>query len=347
MQKRVILIALFLTTLPSLASLGLKIDPTSIPNGICKITLKNSRTNEQFHCTGSVIGRQIIKTAGHCLHRSTVEKVQCLGADSITIESVQTYPSYDHRLLQREEENRYQDQALINVKEDLAAISFIPLMSSTSIDLNEFTQCLMAGFGRQESSMTKTGFLNGALIPNINSRIFLDDGVIRIAGAYLVELLPGDSGGPLLCYKKGQWFDLGTASAHTWEYESLYSANANLKAFNADFSVNPHNNGSPVNAFKTTSSAKRSFLRPYSTIKDSKNSVLYYNGDLTFVEVSNEFELNEDEIEAEIKVNSASQSFLCSSPFLCYGQNFRAIIKKVDLLDSPFRFPKPYDPFGS
>ena len=344
-MKRTILSLILLSIAPTQGSLGLKVKPNSIPKGLCRITLTNTKTSENFHCTGSVIGKHTIKTAGHCLHSSKVQKVECIGRKKVSYLSVKRHPQYNHRILQREIENRFQDQALITTKEDLSDISFIPLTNSSSIKIENFEQCLIAGFGQQEISRSQTGFLSGSLIPGFKDKIELGHDIIKVHGAYLVELLPGDSGGPLLCYQDHLWFDLGTASAHTWDYESIYSANANLDFDSSELTQVRRGHSTAAKAQESRIAQEPKYLRPYSKVQ-AEDGRSFFNGDLTFVELSIVDDSDPKYVKAKIQVGGASSNYLCSEPFLCYGDSKEVLVRKEDLLDKPHSFNSLYDPFA-
>lgn len=265
----------------------------------------------------------------------------------MTVLGHEVYPNYSNQNLESSIENRYQDQALIQVQEDLSAISFIALTQTSSIDLRSFSQCLITGFGLQEASRTKTGFLSGSIIPHHQDTIRLEDGVINVNGAYFVELLPGDSGGPLLCYnsKNQQWFDLGTASAHSWEHESIYAANANLSFSSWALTHKQTRVSSPAQSRADRLTRKPKYLRPYSVVKETTGEI-FYNGDLDLIIVSDIEDYDDRLVKATISVMSASINFLCLDFFLCYGDQRRVIIDKADLIESRHTFPAPYDPFS-
>jgi len=256
------------------------------------------------------------------------------------------YPNYNHQKLESSVENRFQDQTLIRVREDLSSISFTPLLETNAINLTSFSQCLIVGFGLQESSLTKTGFLSGSLIPRHKETIHLENGIITVNGAYFVELLPGDSGGPLLCYnpKEKQWFDLGTASAHSWEHESLYAANANLSFSPWPLTQSQTRTFPSAVAEQKLLAKSPQYLRPYSTVKTIDGEA-FYNGDLDLVMVSDIKEHSASAVIATIKVRSASINYLCLGSFLCYGDQREVIVQKTDLVESRYKYPDLFDPF--
>jgi V8-like Glu-specific endopeptidase len=344
--KCTLLVSLFFLSISfcASASLGIKVQLETIPQGLCRVTLHHNLTGDDFHCTGSVIGKNTIKTAGHCLNNSSVKKIECIGAKKATYYSHETYPSYDQQSLESAIENRFQDQALITVIEDLSSISFTALTNSSSLDLNSFSECLIAGFGLQEKSLNKTGYLSGSLIPDHAKRIKLSSGIINVKGAYLVELLPGDSGGQLLCYRNSSWFDLGTASAHSWEHESIYAANSNLGFSSSPLFKEIQRIRKPTLQLNRVSAKKPRYLAPYSTVKTVDGEFLY-NGDLDFVMISDVSPIDANFIKATLKVESASINFLCLGQFLCYGDVKEVIINKRDILDTRYRYPPLYDPF--
>ncbi len=334
-MKTSLLLALCLLSSSILASLGRPLQNDLIPAGVCLITLEKSDSGEQFHCTGSLISTAHIKTAGHCLEQSKVIQVNCREQERSRFKEVQRFSAYNHRLLQREETNRWFDQAIIHLEKEilLPTLELVKERARLEKILPSFEACAIAGYGLSETHSAQTGHLKGVLVPpqTLNIR----DQLIYAEGQYLYELLPGDSGSGLICYSQGKWFDLGTASAHDWDHNSLFAPNFLAKTLFNQFvlkSFSPSNSTGlrmETSHQNSLSLEGELYLLPYSKIKTTGG--IRYNGDLEGLRVEILDILSQTEVLARIRVNQSSRFFLCEEEFLCYGTLTEGIISINDL----------------
>lgn len=327
---------LSLMTISTFASLGRKAEPESFPTGICRLTFEKIEYSDTYHCTGSLVSSRLIKTAGHCLEKAKLIKVDCGEFESLEFFPEMRFPKYQHRTLMREEENRWQDHALIQLKKSapLPPLKMIKTLEEFEQQRKNFSQCLIAGFGIHEETQLGTGNLVGTIYsPN---KVELRDGLVVAKGSYLFELLPGDSGGPLLCYGSGRWFDLGTASAHNWDHESLYAANFLndsvidwFSQFDLESSIEifqgPARNKKVERA--QVEIGKRVKLKPYTIIKTENGD--FYNGDAN-ASIEIEFVLR-NKVFGKITSNDMSKFYTCDPHFLCYGDQITGTVEILDL----------------
>lgn len=352
-MKKALFLALFIGSLgPAYASLGKKVAPQLIPTGLCRLELEHIKTQDKFHCTGSLVGKRVIKTAAHCFEKAKLQKVQCLGANQeIKVESVEVYPEFDMNFIKRDKHHRWQDHAVILLEEDLNITPFKAVTKKSDFEniVKGNTTCLVAGFGLQEQTHFKMGKLSGTLYPsnliNFTQRIFLSQ------GAYRFELLPGDSGGPLLCHSNGFWYDLGTASAHDWDHNSVYAPNLEVSTWLSNFNLEEQTlkkSGHPFLQEKPISIevGHSYYLKTYIEIKEAATGNSFYNGDNrhTTIEVER---IENGLIFGTIEAAGSSQFYLCEENFLCYGQNTFGAVLSVDIYGtSPMPHPQAYDPFS-
>jgi hypothetical protein len=329
-----ILSFLFISTIasPTYGSLGRKADPQTFPPGICRLTFKKSHYEDTYHCTGSLVSPTQIKTAGHCLEKAVLKKVDCGGFENLPIKTVKRFDDYSHRTLMREEENRWQDHALITLSKSvgLPPLKMVKNEENLKALLPTFSQCLIAGFGLYEETSKGTGTLIGTIYSP--KKLEIRGGLVVAKGAYEFELLPGDSGGALLCYGPGRWYDLGVASAHNWEHESLYAANFAVESFYEQYVeeslIEIFQN--PARKVVTSSEAvlgEVMVLKPYTIIRT--NDGLFFNGDAKAkIKIS---KIAGDEVTGEIESVDMSRFYTCDPQFLCYGDKVTGTIKKRDL----------------
>ncbi len=341
----ILISALFLTANDVYAGLGRPAPVESVPAGVCKITLKKGA--DEFHCTGSLINKSFIKTAGHCLHRSQVVAVSC-DKEKLQVIDQLIFPSFNSREIRRDESSRWFDHGMIEVvpNHSVDPIKTITLPSQFNETLKSLKVCMLSGFGLQENPQDGTGRLKAIhFSPEL---LEYKNNLIYAKGAFQFELLPGDSGGPLLCHNGKHWLDLGTASAHDWDHHSLYAPNFRAKNWISNYlgnspTQNPGiNNDFEVNGLRFESTIQMApnglikpelyesyTLKPYSKVKIENQ--FKYNGDITGLKVLVIQVLSKDEVLGEIQVGGVSQFYLCSEQFMCYGETFTAKVKVSDL----------------
>jgi hypothetical protein len=342
MRNALTLLNLFLFSFSLHSSLGEKVIPESLPKGLCLITLEKEFNRESFHCTGSYLGDGLIKTAGHCLHKSKVKYISCNGTKELFYgESTKVYPNYDHRLINREEFNRWQDHALIQLERSPKIPAFTLISTRERLEklLPKFSECLISGYGLNEGNLTRTGVLHGSRFSP--SRLKLKNQLIYLEGIYKVELMPGDSGGPLLCRLGQTWYDLGTASAHNWDHDSLYAPNFAVSQWHDDFPLNKQQ----LNTFsKLKSPQVQSFeiklgetyyLLPYSQIKAEEGP--FYNGDNTFTQIT-VTKIENKNVFGTIESLGSSSFFICEDRYLCYGVSVEGRVLRSRLRPQRFLY---------
>jgi len=338
------LIGLFLFSFSLHSSLGEKVIPESLPKGLCLITLEKEYNQESFHCTGSYVGNGLVKTAGHCLHKSNVLNISCNGTNE-TFYGVSTkvFPKYDHRLINREEFNRWQDHALIQLETSPKIPAFTLISTRERLEklLPKFTECLVSGYGLNEGAPTKTGELHGSSFSP--TRLKLKNKLIYLEGVYKVELMPGDSGGPLLCRLDQTWYDLGTASAHNWDHDSLYAPNFAVSQWHDNFPINKYQlNTFPALLDPSFQSfeiklGETYYLLPYSQIKVEDE--VFYNGDNTFTKFT-VTSLENDNVFGTVESLGSSSFFVCEDKFLCYGASMEGQVYRNRLSKERFIYKK-------
>lgn len=326
-------------------------NPQTIPSGICRLELFHKSTGDTFHCTGSIIGKNIIKSAAHCFQKAELKKVRCLGEeDNIEIENIHLYPEFDLNFIKRDKYNRWQDHAVIETAGQFKTTPFKAITSNIVLNkvLKENPTCLIAGFGLQEMASWGTGHLSGSLYQaksiNLENRILLSQ------GRYKFELLPGDSGGPLLCRFQGAWYDLGTASAHDWDHNSVYAPNIEVSPWLESFSIEKsaqHQAELPqVNQTKVViEESKTYFLKPYAEIIESASGDSFFNGDNRYTKISVE-KVEGHKVFGTVESNGTSNFFLCEEQFLCYGQKVEGSVYSMDVFsEKVLPDGKPFSPF--
>lgn len=336
----------------SYGSLGRKVLPQTLPMGVCKITLHNEKTQDTFHCTGSHVGKTFIKTAAHCLHNSKPTKVECIGdKQNLIIDDVIPYPEFNHREILRDEYNRWQDHALIQTKQEIQSQPFtIVLDEELSNTVREkSSHCLISGFGLQEDASRGTGYLSGSLYPA--RLVKKQERMLFSHGRYLFELLPGDSGGPLLCHYQNTWYDLGTASAHDWDHNSLYAPNSEVAHWYKKFPLNLKQlNKSPIPKspplpLPEVRIGETYYLKTYSRFREKETGDFFFNGDNRYTTIK-VFRIKGEQVFGQIVASGASQFYLCEPGYLCFNDQREVTLNLKDI--SGYEVTPPvslYNPF--
>lgn len=352
MKRSLLTIASILLSLGAWASLGRKVNPKSIPNGVCRLELFHTSTGDTFHCTGSIIGKNLIKSAAHCFQKAELKKVRCLGEkDDIQIKEIHIFPEFDLNFIKRDKYNRWQDHALIETSSELETKPFKAITSRSLLNsvLKENPTCLISGFGLQENASWGTGHLSGSLYQA--ERIHFENRIFLSQGRYNFELLPGDSGGPLLCHSQNAWFDLGSASAHDWDHNSVYAPNIEVKEWLESFPIEINaNHRAPLPSIDQTKptieEGKTYFLKPYSKVVEEVSSTEFYNGDNRYTKITVE-SIEGDRVFGSIESYGTSNFFLCEEQFLCYAQIITGSASLIDIAgERIFPLGKPYSPFS-
>lgn len=334
------------------ASLGRKVNPKTIPSGVCRLELLHKSTGDSFHCTGSIIGKHFIKSAAHCFEKAELKRVRCLGEKTkIQIKKVHIYPEFDLNFIKRDKYNRWQDHALIETTNILQTKPFKAITSDRLLSdlINENPTCLIAGFGLQENATWGTGHLSGSLYQA--ERILFENRILLSQGRYKFELLPGDSGGPLLCRYQDAWYDLGSASAHDWDHNSVYAPNIEVKDWLESFPIEKSaNHKAPLPSIDQTNPlvevGKTYFLKPYSEVTEVASETKLFNGDNRYTKITIET-IDGDRAFGSIESYGTSNFFLCEDQFLCYAQIINGFVSLKDIAgESIFSQGRPYSPFS-
>lgn len=331
-MKSSLFLGLIFSSQALFAGLGRPIQNSTIPDGVCKLTL--SLRGEEFHCTGSLVSPNLVKTAGHCLEKSELVSVECKSGESLSVISVDRFPGYDHQLIRREE-NRWVDHALIEVRDaKTTPLELVQDQKRFNELKPQFEECLLSGYGLNENPSLGTGTLKGVRFSP--QTLEIRNNLIYAKGAYHYELLPGDSGGPLLCRAQAKWYDLGTASAHDWSHNSLYAPNFKVQKWfkNFSFSSPSMGNALPTRPIKkptlpSIEIGKTYGLFPYSEIQTKQGS--RYNGDMKNLNVEI-IETKGQSALVRVKGTDSSRFFLCGEGLICYGEIIEGYVSLYDLI---------------
>ncbi len=321
-------------SLPIFAGLGRPVLESTLPEGVCKLTLQKS--DEIFHCSGSLISPTHVKTAGHCLEKSELLSIDCHSGESLSIVTVERFPKYNHQLI-RDEKNRWFDHAIVEVREAQTP-PLIPIKDKARYQnlLGNFEECLLVGYGLNEKSY-KTGKIKGVSFSP--QTLFYEKNLIYAKGPYEYELLPGDSGSPLLCRIEQIWYDLGTASAHDWDRNSLYAPNFRAQSWLDQIPLSQESdNGEAtkpkipfeLNEIKIGDTLK---LKPYSRVLKTSGEIRF-NGDLDNLQFQ-VLKINKNQAFGKVIVNESSQFFLCDDQFMCFGEVLEGWVHFKDLMITP------------
>lgn len=207
------------------ASLGPK--PSQKLNAnISKLEIKKETSAEI--CSASIIAPHYLKMAAHCLNKAQRLTIDCPNKTIFSISPLnsKTHSNYNHQFVHKMGGARTYDMAIIDLSEhNLQAfekINRIPKNLSESQNIiNSANYCFIAGYGLHEQSHV-IGDYNESLVDPKQIK-FDSEGTLKNikVGHFLV--LPGDSGGSLICDYKSQYYDIGTVSGHDWDFNSYFA----------------------------------------------------------------------------------------------------------------------------
>ncbi len=321
-----------------MAILGEPLLLKSLPHQVCKLTLSNKR-GQSFHCTGSHIAPQLIKTAAHCLYQAHLDKVEC-GKEKGKVKRIIIHPLFNGENVDEEIPNRRFDHALIQLTHSLKIKPFNIPSNRQWIDiiLEQASHCFLAGYGINQTNLHETGHLSLSLIKPI---IIQDQDEIRkVKGAYIVDLRPGDSGSPLLCLYHNRLWDMGTASGRDFNYDSLFApiesfhqgfpqvgSYINQKTLFFELNSNIHNLPSDILDIQLGQKVK---IRPFSQFYSQEKDQFFFNGE---VPVDFTIEKLQEREMIGIVEGGISQFYICVNGLLCWGQKERVSVPLNRLLN--------------
>lgn len=215
----------------ALAGLGPAVAPSEGFHQVCLLDFGRSAERYTEVCTGILINPWTVVTAAHCVRPDAPHTITCgprSRAASFDAAEIRVHPGYRTRVLIEDISHQVKDIAVIPLKSPLPAQE-IPLVAFPEADPASLGRCAFFGFSkvsmqaRTEPVEPRFGWrvdpLNFEWAPG-------GHGLLRVRGLLspgaLLEV--GDSGGPLMCERGGQWRLLGIASSRDFRYHSNFVA---------------------------------------------------------------------------------------------------------------------------
>ncbi|SMF03126.1 trypsin-like serine protease [Pseudobacteriovorax antillogorgiicola] len=196
-------------------------------------------------CSGVAIRDGILLTAAHCfLNDRSLNKLHIRGADGQRY-PVQEIMTYADRLDRVEEAflPNY-DIAMVRFSDDVPG-RWIKLASGAQVVASEGHVAWIAGYGRSDDHPTGHYHLGATRIKKVY-RSGMRKGVITVDNTFGSAPCSGDSGGPLLMQKKGEWWVLGVTHGVHWFSNPDYFGSDGCQFPEASFaslSLHPEVNG--------------------------------------------------------------------------------------------------------
>lgn len=151
-------------------------------------------------CSGTVIAPRAVLTGAHCLDEDVGRAKIWLGSGpEIAAQSFAYHPGY------REDGSPSPDVGIVRMEQDLSPAP-IPLLTSRDARVGE--TAVIAGWGRDQSSVPATLRAGTALVTAANARYL--ETQFSANGS---SICAGDSGGPILLSQGGVWAVAGVISA--------------------------------------------------------------------------------------------------------------------------------------
>lgn len=199
---------------------------------VCRLEIENH--NNKTICSGNLLNPTTLKTAAHCFHKPFKSiKVFCPGKAPLQVASKPLlHPDFSYGSDDFNRGEREYDMALLNLDQPLhlsEGYSILPKSKEESIEvIRGAERCFVAGYGVNEKNL-QMGTYKESLAPN-DGFTFESETLVN-KKYYNFSVMPGDSGGSLLCIKNHKVYDLGTISGKDFFNASLLSPSFKIHSF--------------------------------------------------------------------------------------------------------------------
>lgn len=182
------------------------------PKHACHIGLHDGLST----CSGTIVSKNKIKTASHCIRNQKIEQVQinCPNDQSFKAKKLIMHPEYYNN-----PNKMLADVAIIEFEGEFK--SKIPAYLDSEKDIMEIIRtssfCAVWGYGFNINSLEELGIYHGVALTEIE----YDESHIIIPNYRRVMIRSGDSGGGLFCLDgNNDWVNIATVYGH--DYESSF-----------------------------------------------------------------------------------------------------------------------------